>query len=331
MPLDLADFLLDSSGSDEDQDVDMTEIPKTSPPQHIAFPDFPVHNVTEICTALAGQMDIELRPTSLQLANQAFEQRVAVFAEQLQRDKVLFLERYGSHLTLPQLDYFTPYASDYEIGFYLKLLHAQINNALSQTNNISLSKSSSKADVVVRNRRFRYLSILREQFDYFSDAKMARRAPELYHAYIGKHLRGPDDIPQLSGKSSELPPEQIDSSGLTMAHGMLESMRKREIRDAAVTAAPAAAPFDSPYATTDTKTTARVEPQVYTMFAESGQDEKVDMSELRRRFMVLMEERFLRGEDEFDYRQIDELEEWDDEREAERDAEEAYFDAPDFE
>ena len=60
---------------------------------------------------------------------------------------------------------------------------------------------------------------------------MAKRAPELYHAYVGQFLTGPDDIPTNSN-STQLPAEQYPGNTNTKAHTMLEAMRKidRQLR-----------------------------------------------------------------------------------------------------
>ena len=94
-------------------------------------------------------------------------------------DPALFLERYGTSLTEQELQFHFDArgACDYEVRFHLARLR----------------RSSAEATQRKRNRRWRCLQELERQGEFFSDHEVQRRAPKLYHAYVGWLL--PPDVP----------------------------------------------------------------------------------------------------------------------------------------
>jgi len=112
--------------------------------------------------------------------SQPREELAARIANLAETDPALFLERYGSALTHEELSHFDGLANDYEVGWHLR----------------SLRRSSSERAQQARNRRFRALAQLEQAGDFFSDHEMQRRAPQLYHQYVGCFLTS-DGVPQV--------------------------------------------------------------------------------------------------------------------------------------
>ena len=84
-----------------------------------------------------------------------------------EKDKGLFLEKWGRYLTPKQLDLFKPFSS-YEVDFYLK-------------------KYTRKLDEKTRrNRRLYYMNHVMDP-NYFSLDAIKERDPELYLEYVGRY------------------------------------------------------------------------------------------------------------------------------------------------
>jgi hypothetical protein len=108
-------------------------------------------------------------PRSGTLSVDAIAARIAtLFAS----DPALLLERYGALLAPSELQRFDQLASDYEVGWHLR----------------QLQQSGAQRDVQRRNRRLRALEELERHGEFFSDSHIQRRAPRLYHQYIGRFL-----------------------------------------------------------------------------------------------------------------------------------------------
>ena len=85
-------------------------------------------------------------------------------------DPAIFLERYGSHLSEPELTRFDGAAGDYEVAWHLG----------------QLRRSAATLEQIRRNRRFRAMQELLRAGEFFNDHHMQARAPELYHEYVGR-------------------------------------------------------------------------------------------------------------------------------------------------
>jgi hypothetical protein len=92
----------------------------------------------------------------------------------IESDAALFLERYGYLLAEEELQHHFDRigAVDYEVRFHLARLR----------------RSAADLEKRKRNRRYRCMLDLEEHGDFFSDHEIMRRAPDLYHAYVGRLL-----------------------------------------------------------------------------------------------------------------------------------------------
>ncbi|CAF2111788.1 unnamed protein product [Brassica oleracea] len=116
-------------------------------------------------------------PRAVQSTTASSDQRKSILLDLLRRDPAVFLERYGSQLSLDELLAFDALKHDYEVDWHLKNLRKKI----SPTSGELKSRS-----VAVRNRRLAYLNKLVSEGQYFSEDAMRDREPYLHHEYVGK-------------------------------------------------------------------------------------------------------------------------------------------------
>ena len=117
-----------------------------------------------------------------------FAGRRAYLSDLFSRDPAVFLERHGDAVAVEHLALFDHLRENYEVDFHLRRLAA--------------SASPSERRGVARNRRFAHLATL-EREGYFTEDAMRRREPLLFDTYVGAPRPtappgGPDDDPSTS-------------------------------------------------------------------------------------------------------------------------------------
>ncbi|KAL6571336.1 hypothetical protein OROHE_002979 [Orobanche hederae] len=110
----------------------------------------------------------------------------------LSTDAAVFLERYGSKLSLEELNQFDVLNDDYEISWHLNHIRSIINPTEEERKS-TLSK--------IKNRRLAYMDKLTVGGHYFSEDAMREREPYLHHLYVGK-------FQDTSGRSMARPGER---------------------------------------------------------------------------------------------------------------------------
>ncbi|KAI3453441.1 hypothetical protein Pfo_010104 [Paulownia fortunei] len=103
--------------------------------------------------------------------------RKSLLLDLLSSDAAVFLERYGSKLSLEELNQFDVLKDDYEINWHLNHLRSIIN----PTEEERKSRSAK-----IKNRRLAYMDKLMLDGHYFSEDAMREREPYLHHEYVGK-------------------------------------------------------------------------------------------------------------------------------------------------
>lgn len=283
-------------------------------------------------------------------------QRKSLLLHLLSRDVPLFLERYGSQLTLDELDEFETLKNDYEINWHLNRLRCVI----SPTQEDLKSRS-----VKIKNRRRAYLDKLISDGQYFSEDAMREREPYLHHEYVGK-------FQDPSGRSMARPGERWSETLMRRAE---EATLVKKIRDEQQRRGVAQSDWvgfgNQELENVEEEEEEEEEEDTEEEEEEEEEDEEKEQdkgerdisinrqevhpnnldasndtpSEMRRpavmetlsteemqerldQFAYIMQEKFLLGEDSLDYSKIDEDETLDDYwmKEANYDAEEKYFD-----
>ena len=205
-----------------------------------------------------------------------------------------FLRRFGPEFDEEDLQYFEE-SADYEVQYRVKELKKSLK-----------SKAKEKRK---RNRRYKAIEELTMTGNYFSYEEMRERCPLLYEQYIG----------QFQSKEQRKEVENVEQGDLCLSTSRvaneldnnitlekLKQQLKIESLDGEI----------SDYGMDNILTLSKDPKQ--------ADDEKLM---LQKEFLRLMHLRFINGEDDYDYRSIDENEEYDIHEISERDYEDAYFDS----
>ncbi|KNC98807.1 uncharacterized protein SPPG_05785 [Spizellomyces punctatus DAOM BR117] len=135
--------------------------------------------VHAILDHLLSNPDFNLKTLRLGEEPPTAELQRTILSSTLERDKGLFLEKWGKFLGSQQLEFFHPFADQYEVKYYLNQYQ-------------SVSRSLTKAQI--RNRRINYMNQNLSD-EYFSDDAFKDREPALYEEYIGRYLPPPQAFP----------------------------------------------------------------------------------------------------------------------------------------
>ena len=209
----------------------------------------------------------------------------------LRWDPGLFLEKWGKHLNQHHLSYFEEVKGDYYVDFYLK----------------KFRYTEQDMDKKIRNRRYGCLRQLIDKGSYFTEEEMRLRSPLLYETYIGQYLPNQEQSAMRTFDNSMNLSDrlfyEIDYSQALQREeemeGNIDELREKDLTEQPLNIA-----------------NSRLNPEL--------DEEERDL--LRRQFRALMEERFLRGEDQdFDYSLVDSDENYEYFAERDADIEEKYF------
>lgn len=220
-----------------------------------------------------------------------YQERKDIVEKLLDEKPGQFLYRFGKQLEREHLQYFLTYEGDPEVDYYL-------SEALKH-------KNEHTSKIIIRNRRFAALQKLRRTGDYFSEKEMERRNPLLYDHLIGKHQTQEEREDRYKMDSND-----IRFSSILLAH--IDNCTDKSIK-------------------------LQQEDQEDEMFEEDDSDDdnvgEVDSEDDSGKKRLFKEEfysagyiSFLKGNDEFDYGQIDTSDDYDPLDIRERDEEERYFD-----
>lgn len=102
-----------------------------------------------------------------------FEEKRAIARKLLEKSQCLFLSKFGHHMKVEHLEYFSK-SQDYETVYHVNRLQRYFNN--------------STRHIDVRNRRYEALKTLIEKGEYFSECEMMKRNPLLYEHLVGQYL-----------------------------------------------------------------------------------------------------------------------------------------------
>ncbi|KAL3619439.1 hypothetical protein CASFOL_037009 [Castilleja foliolosa] len=254
--------------------------------------------------------------------------RKSLLLRLLSTDAAVFLERYGSKLSLHELNQFDVLNDDYEINWHLNHIRSIVN----PTEEVKKSTSAK-----IKNRRLAYMDKLTLDGHYFSEDAMREREPYLHHLYVGK-------FQDLSGRSMMRPGERWSE---TLMRRSEEAILVQKIRGEQQRWGVAESDWvgnerqeqeeeneemEEVEGESDTEVIVEKEAMEESR-AEEPEEESLSSAEMQDRmnqFTYIMQQKFLTGEDHehLDYSKIDCNETLDDHwtKEANQDAEEKYFD-----
>ncbi|KAF8117154.1 hypothetical protein N665_0012s0158 [Sinapis alba] len=284
----------------------------------------------EIVARLSSIDDLYF-PRAVQSTAASSDQRKSVLLDLLRRDPAVFLERYGSQLSVDELLEFDGLKHDYEVDWHLKNLRKKISPT---------SEELKSRSVAVRNRRLAYLNKLVLEGQYFSEDAMRDREPYLHHEYVGK-------FQDLMGRNMARPGERWSETLMRRAE---EATLVSRIREEQQRLGVAECDWVGNEKMEESEEESEQE-EVETEDEEEEEEEKSagasseagrgenkqgtvllppeEMQEMMDQFTSIMQQKFLSGEDHehLDYTKIDNDENLDDHwlREVGLDAEEKYF------
>ncbi|KAL0756079.1 hypothetical protein Bca101_093747 [Brassica carinata] len=249
-------------------------------------------------------------PRAVQSTTASSDQRKSILLDLLRRDPAVFLERYGSQLSLDELLAFDALKHDYEVDWHLKNLRKKI----SPTSGELKSRS-----VAVRNRRLAYLNKLVSEGQYFSEDAMRDREPYLHHEDSDEMAEEAALVSRIREEQQRLGVAECDWVGNENMEESEEESEQEEVE------------------TEDEEEEEEKQTGASSSLAEAGGAENKqgtvlppeEMQEMMEQFTSIMQQKFLSGEDHehLDYTKIDNDENLDDHwlREVGLDAEEKYF------
>lgn len=127
----------------------------------------------DILTHLTNNEEIIFKIQHKSDADLSKEEKFQIAADIFERSKVIFLTRFGKYLNENQLNYFKNF-DDEDMNVILRDL---------------LKEHSEKArHLLIRNRRYEALNQLKEETTYFSEIEMMKRNPLLYEQLVGQYL-----------------------------------------------------------------------------------------------------------------------------------------------
>ncbi|XP_060799002.1 coiled-coil domain-containing protein 97 [Neoarius graeffei] len=152
-----------------------------------------------------------------------------------------------------------------------------------------------------RKRRYAALRVLEEEGQYFSDEQMRFREPLLYEQYIGQYLSDEERRQHFL--------ESLPNGPICLHHLLLSVVQEKQLQNR----------IQEEYAKQEEEEDKAEE--------EEQEPTAEDKDMLREVFMIDMRHRFLNGKDkDFNYREVDENSDYDDDVDSLRRDEEKYFD-----
>ena len=137
----------------------------------------------------------------------SFDEKRVIASDLIHKSRGLFLSKFGEHLKIEHLSYFSDDKEDYEICFHVKRLKRYLNQTSRQ--------------IDVKNRRYQALKMLVEKEDYFSETEMMKRNPLLYDHLIGQYLT----------EEEKKKRDNIDTTNITLLNLLLETIDRDRQRD----------------------------------------------------------------------------------------------------
>lgn len=288
--------------------------------------------IEEIINDLVTNGDICFKNQQRGEADLKDEEKSAIAMEIFEKNKVLFLTRFGRFLKPEQLEYFRTFEKDSEVGYDISI----ILQDLVKTN------SHKKRNIDVKNRRYEALKELIGDNSYFSEVEMMKRNPLLYEQMVGRYLT----------KAEKLARDKIDRKDLTFVKLLMEKIERDESDKKKMMQE---SYEDGAMEEEDSDSDEEIAPEVKRNWYEDvepstsrrwGEIEEKGASKrmaqnappvtpeernmLRDEFVAIMYESFLDGKDtDFNYADVDNNDKYDNIDVLAKDEEEKYFDSED--
>ncbi|KAI8143993.1 coiled-coil domain-containing protein-domain-containing protein [Fennellomyces sp. T-0311] len=235
-----------------------------------------------------------LQPDELEAS---LDERQQSMQQVLERDRGLFLSRWGRYLPVGILETFQPYRDDYEVDFYLKqLLPTPVEEHTQRS--------------IIKNRRYEYLKQHLRGSTYFSDESMQQHDPVLYEHFVGQHLTDEERL-RPYGEEDNLVERILGNMDRNDAHEKVEKQKE----------------IDNEQFEEEDDGSSDEDEEMKDVDDQDIEQVMTFREEQRNELVRLLEERFLSGKDaQFDYEKVDQNEAYDDVAQQEQDIQDQYFD-----
>lgn len=247
--------------------------------------------------------------------------------------KMNFINRFGKHFTLEELEYLQQYETESGEGYEIKLL---LRPLIEHARNLRLER---------KNRRYEALKQLIDENSYFSEVEMMKRNPLLYEQLVGQYL-SLDERKERDGFHTEATSfVSILMEGIERDNADVKKKTQQENEDNAMEEEDDDSDDDNPAAETTSTAFEDAKPSTskWGEFHDSKIDEPIrryasyqtpqkfitkdERELLKNEFVTLMHRSFLDGKDEeFDYDSVDNNETYDNIDIIDHDKEDKYFD-----
>ncbi|KAI8354204.1 coiled-coil domain-containing protein-domain-containing protein [Blakeslea trispora] len=245
----------------------------------------------------------ELEPTQ--------DEKLKQMQHTLHHDPGLFLSKWGKYLSQTTLMLFKAIENDYEVDFYL-------NTLLYQEGDDEQPKQARKSAMhqLAQNRRYQFLRQILRHSDYYSDESIRLREPVLYDQYVGQHIPAQEKTKPFE-KDMTLVSRIFSNMDQKYVHDSLDQQRVLDEEQ-----------FEEEEDDDESEDEmiASSTPAV-NQENDMSLEETIEFREEQRLELIrLLEEKFLAGQDDFDYDDVDYNEAYDDLYQQEMDIQDKYFD-----
>ncbi|GFR96784.1 coiled-coil domain-containing protein 97-like [Elysia marginata] len=235
------------------------------------------------------------------------EEKSNIALDILDKNPVLFLERFSKFMTSEDVEFFEDQKNDYGVSFYIE--------------EIKLRCKDTKHNLV-KNRRYQALQELVEQGEYFSEEEMRWRDPLLFDQMIGQYI-GESEKEDIA--EAEIDRSDLRFSTILLKHMDIQASKQHyeALKDREEEQLEESDDDSSEEEDIDDDSSQKIE-------EENPDVEKaieIERNQMRGEFLRIMQERFLAGDDkDFDYSKVDTNTDYDSLDILGHDAEEKYFD-----
>lgn len=279
-------------------------------------------NRDKILTHLMNNDEIIFKQQQRGEADLTKDEKFQIAADIFEKNKVTFLTRFGKYLDEDHLKFFTLFENE-DLNIIIRDL---------------LNDYSKKGHhLLVRNRRYEALNRLKQNSTYFSEIEMMKRNPLLYEQLIGQYLSEDEKRERDKISTGETSFVKILMEGIERDESEAKRIKQEEEEDNAMEEED---DDEDEEGVLVQKSEDKEDTQPYVQWGEIKEyKSKMKKTEvpsitaterklLREEFITTMYESFLDGKDsDFDYKKVDNDQQYDNIAILSNDAEEKYFDA----
>lgn len=248
------------------------------------------------------------------------EEKFQIAADIYEKNKINFLTRFGKYLSTDQLNFFKNFESE-DINI---ILHDLLQD-----------QSEKKHHLLIRNRRYEALNRLKQDSTYFSEVEMMKRNPLLYDQLVGQYLSEDEKKERDKFSTGEASFVKILMEGIERDESEAKRIKQEEEEDGALEEE------DEEEAKEDISKDDEDSRPPYAPWGEIADSKckiqrvqnvpfitSTERKLLREEFVTTMYENFLEGKDsDFDYKKVDNDQQYDNIETLANDAQEKYFDS----